>query len=275
MRIDERIERQYAELSPQEQRAADTLLDRLGDLAVYNAAELARLSGVSKATMSRLFRHLGFQDFNEVKDHTRSIRSSGMPLGRQSSDDDLSAHLKQEQDNLRRLIESLDPDKLAMASAKLAAAGTVLLLGFRNSFPVALHLRQQLLQCRPAVSLAPQPGQSLGEELAGLGARDAIVLFGFRRRPAEFSKVLRTASATGATTILIGDPSARGIAAEATLWIECPVEGSNAFDNYAAAMSLVSVLANGVLMALGRAGRERVREVAGFFEELGEIEVAR
>ena len=150
MRIDERIERHYAELSPQEQKAADTLLDRLGDLAVYNAAELARLSGVSKATMSRLFRRLGFEDFNEVKEHTRSIRSSGMPLGPQSSDGGLAAHLGQEQENLRRLAESLDEDKLSAASGKLAGAGTVLLLGFRNSFPVALHFRQQLLQCRPA-----------------------------------------------------------------------------------------------------------------------------
>lgn len=272
MRIDERIERHYAELSPQEQKAADTLLDRLGDLAVYNAAELARLSGVSKATMSRLFRRLGFEDFNEVKEHTRSIRSSGMPLGPQSSDGGLAAHFGQEQENLRRLAESLDEDKLSEASGKLAGAGTVLLLGFRNSFPVALHFRQQLLQCRPAVAVAPQPGQSIGEELAGLGTGDAVVLFGFRRRPAGFRKVLQAASATGATTVLIGDPSARRLAADATLWLECPVDGAQAFDSYAAAMSLVSVLANGVLIASGRPGRERVREVTAQFDALGEIE---
>lgn len=272
MRIDERIERHYAELSPQEQKAADTLLDRLGDLATYNAAELARLSGVSKATMSRLFRRLGFEDFNEVKEHTRSIRSSGMPLGPQSSDDGLAAHLGQEQENLRRLAESFDEDKLSGASSALASAGTVLLLGFRNSYPVALHLRQQLLQCRKGVAVAPQPGQSLGEELAGLGSGDAVVLFGFRRRPAEFRKVLQAASATGAAIILIGDPSARRLAADATLWFECPLDGAHAFDSYAAAMSLVTVLANGVLLVLGRAGRERVREVTGLFDSLGEIE---
>lgn len=272
MRIDERIEQHYAELSPQEQKAADTLLDRLGDLATYNAAELARLSGVSKATMSRLFRRLGFEDFNEVKEHTRSIRSGGMPLGPQSSDGGLAAHLGQEQENLRRLAESFDEAKLSAASSTLASAGTVLLLGFRNSYPVALHLRQQLLQCRKGVAVAPQPGQSLGEEVAGLGSGDAVVLFGFRRRPAEFRKVLQAASATGAATILIGDPSARRLAADATHWFECPVDGAHAFDSYAAAMSLVSVLANGVLLVLGRAGRERVRAVAGLFDSLGEIE---
>ena len=273
MRIDERIERHYAELSPQEQKAADTILDRLGDLAVYNAAELARLSGVSKATMSRLFRRLGFEDFNEVKEHTRSIRSSGMPLGPQSSDGGLAAHLGQEQENLRRLAESLDEDKLAVASSTLAQAKTVVLLGFRNSYPVALHFRQQLLQCRTAVSVAPQPGQTLGEELAGLGSGDAVVLFGFRRRPAEFRKLLQAASATGAATILIADPSARRLSADATLWLGCPVDGAHAFDSYAAAMSLAGILANSVLIELGRTGRERVREVTAMFDTLGEIEI--
>ncbi|MBT2533030.1 MurR/RpiR family transcriptional regulator [Arthrobacter sp. ISL-48] len=272
MRIDERIGQHYPELSPQEQKAADTLLDRLGDLATYNAAELASLSGVSKATMSRLFRRLGFADFNEVKEHTRNIRSSGMPLGSQSIDASLASHMDREMENIRRLFELLDDPRLAAATERIADADRVLLIGYRNSFPVALHLRQQLLQCRNHVNLAPQPGQSLGEELAGLGKGDAVVLFGFRRRPAEFHRVLKTAASTGAATILIADSSARRLAADTTIWIECPVDGPQALDSYATAMSLVSVLANGVLTLLGRGGRERVRRVAGMFDSLGEIE---
>ncbi|GAA5189191.1 MurR/RpiR family transcriptional regulator [Arthrobacter gyeryongensis] len=272
MRIDERIEQHYSELGPQEQKAADTLLDRLGDLAVYNAAELAQLSGVSKATMSRLFRRLGFADFNEVKEHTRSLRSSGVPLARQEGDGGLPLHLAQEQQNLDRLFDTLDDDRLLNVAQQLAEARNVLLIGFRNSFPVALHLRQQLLQCRSSVSLAPQPGQSVGEELAGLDGNDVVVLLGFRRRPDRFQHVLKAATSTGASTILIGDPSARWLASDASLWIECPVEGSAAFDSYAAAMSLMSVIANGVLAAKGRSGRDRVREITGVFDALEEIE---
>ena len=272
MRIDERIEQHYPELSPQEQKAADTLLDRLGDLATYNAAELASLSGVSKATMSRLFRRLGFADFNEVKEHTRNIRSSGMPLGSQSADGSLVGHMDRELENIRRLFGLLDQSRLAAATEKMAAADTVLLIGYRNSFPVALHLRQQLLQCRDQVNLAPQPGQSIGEELAGLGKNDAVVLFGFRRRPAEFHQLLQAAASTGAATIFVADSSARRLAADVDIWIECPVDGAQAFDSYASAMSLVSILANRVLTSLGRAGRERVRKVAGIFDSLGEIE---
>ncbi|MCA4135010.1 MurR/RpiR family transcriptional regulator [Arthrobacter sp. M4] len=272
MRIDERIEKHYPELGPQERKAADTILDRLGDLAVYNAAELARLSGVSKATVSRLFRRLGFTDFSEVKEHTRALRSSGVPLATGESDGGLAAHAALEQQNLQRLFGTFDDDRLAEAARLLAGAGRILLVGFRNSFPLALHLRQQLLQCRGGVGLAPQPGQSVGEELAGLGPGDAVLILGFRRRPEGFAKVLKAAAGTEAATILIGDASARRLAGNATVWIECPVESGGAFDSYAAAMSLMSALANGVLAARGRPGSKRISEVTGLYDAIGEIE---
>jgi DNA-binding MurR/RpiR family transcriptional regulator len=272
MRIDERIEQHYQELGPQEQIAADTILNHLGDLAVYNAAELARLSGVSKATVSRLFRRLGFADFHEVKEHTRALRSSDVPLATSDSDGGLPTHAALEQQNLRRLFETIDEARLGEVAKLIAGAERVLLIGFRNSFPLALHLRQQLLQCRDGVGLAPQPGQSVGEELAGLGPADVVVLLGFRRRPEDFSKVLKSAAGTGAATVLIGDASARRIAADARVWMECPVEASGAFDSYAAAMSLMSVLANGVLAARGRPGTKRISEITRLFDSLGEIE---
>src|SRR5205085_8185173 len=105
---------------------ADTLLDRLGDLAVYNAAELAKLSGVSKATISRLFRHLGFADFNEVKEHTRRLRSSGVPLATQEPDGGLPLHLALEKQNLDRLFETLDEGRLLEVARQLAEARSVL-----------------------------------------------------------------------------------------------------------------------------------------------------
>ena len=59
-RFDERLRRDYPQLTPQEQRVADFIFDHYDDLIGYNSAELARLSGVSKATVSRLFKRLGY-----------------------------------------------------------------------------------------------------------------------------------------------------------------------------------------------------------------------
>ena len=80
VRIDARIDAKYAELTPQERRICDFLLEHLGDLAVFSAADISRETGVSKATVSRLFRKLDFADFREVKEHTRAMRRAGTPL---------------------------------------------------------------------------------------------------------------------------------------------------------------------------------------------------
>lgn len=272
-RIDERIAERYADLSPQERRAADVLLAHLDDLAIYRAAELADLAGVSKATMSRLFRHLGFDDFGEVREHLRGMRSQGVPVTIEGAPS-LVSHLEHEIANLQSAMSRLDETRLDTAAQLIAVAGRVVVLGLRNSYPVALHLRQQLSQARPAVALAPQPGQSLSEELLGLTAADAAVVVGFRRRPDHLDDLLGLLHAAGTPVVLIADPTARALATRSTVWLECPLTTASAFDSYAAAMSVVAVLADRVLERVGRPGEERVTAIDASYRALREIETS-
>jgi DNA-binding MurR/RpiR family transcriptional regulator len=205
-----RIDSGYSQLTRQEQRAADFILDHLDDLAVYSATEIAGSSGVSKATVSRLFRRLGFADAQEVREQARALRTGGVPIGASlGASGDLAAHLASERANLDRLLAALGDGALTGAAAMLAGAREVVVIGFRNSYPVALHLRQQLAQARPAVRIAPAPGQSVGEEIAGLSSRDVVVLVGFRRRPRGFASVLAALEARGVPVVLVVDPSWR------------------------------------------------------------------
>ena len=271
LRIEERIAATRMDLSPQERKAAATLLEHLDDLATYRAAELAQLAGVSKATMSRLFRSLGFADFDEVREHLRTLRTStGEPRSRDGGGwGDLPTHLAREAEVVRRAVEHpVVPQVVAL----LAAARRVTVVGWRNSHPVALHLRQQLAHARGDVRLAPLPGQVVGEELADVGPGDAVVVVGFRRRPAGFGDVLREAAASGADVVLVADPTAIEHARTATLWLEWPGSSALAFDSYAAAMSLVSVLADGVLATLGDPAQQRVRAISRAYERMAEVE---
>ncbi|WP_082499293.1 MurR/RpiR family transcriptional regulator [Rathayibacter sp. Leaf294] len=273
--IGHRIDASYASLSRQEQRAADFILDHLGDLAIYTATELAQNSGVSKATVSRLFRRLGFTNSQEVREHARALRSSGVPVGPASAGepgDALAAHLDTERANLLRLATTLSGGRLERAVGLLAEAREVVVIGMRNSYPVALHLRQQLAQARARVRIAPQPGQSLGEELAGLDAQDVVVLVGFRRRPASFEALVDVLSAHGVPVVLLADPQARRFADRVSVWLECPVDSDAAFDSYAAAMSTAALLASGVLGAAPRDSRERIAGISTVYSELSEIE---
>ncbi|MCJ0700601.1 MurR/RpiR family transcriptional regulator [Frigoribacterium faeni] len=267
--IRDRIDSGYGALSPSEQRAADFILDHLDDLAVYTATEIAEQSGVSKATVSRLFRRLGFTDAQEVRDQARASRSRGVPVGSASASSDLVRHAAAEHRNLQRMLDGLADGRLERAATLIAGARRVVVAGFRNSYPVASHLRQQLVQARDDVRLAPQPGQSVGEELAGLGERDVVVLVGFRRRPAGFAGLVSALGRQGVPVVLIGDVTAR---APGALRLECPVDSESPFDSYAAAMSLAALLASAVLAEHPRAGRTRVGQITSLYSDLAELE---
>lgn len=170
--IDERLRGHYTQLTLQEQRVADFIFAHFDDLISYNSAELARLSGVSKATVSRLFKRLGYGSYREMREEVRALRQSGMPLtdNRDAVQGNtlLARHYKQEMANLAHWVNQLDSQQLTDVIDAMAQAPRILLLGLRNSYPVALHLRQQLLQVRQQVHVIPQAGQTLAEELRTL-----------------------------------------------------------------------------------------------------------
>jgi DNA-binding MurR/RpiR family transcriptional regulator len=274
--IGRRIDSTYKDLSRQEQRVADFILDHLDELAVYSATELARHSEVSKATVSRLFRRLGYASFQEVHEHARTLRTHGVPPDPARTTSAVAPpwadQLRQEQLNTTKMVAALSDGRLEQVTLLLARAREVLVVGQRNSYPLALHLRQQLIQSRERVRLAPQPGQSLGEDLAGLAPRDAVVLIGFRRRPASFERQLAAVTAMHVPCILIADGSARRYADRVTHWLECPVDSASALDSYAAAMSLLHLLATGVLGRHLRSGRSRIPSLNPIYAELDELE---
>lgn len=264
----ERIDEAYLELTPQEQRAADFMRVHLADLAVYNATEVARLSGVSKATVSRLYRRLGFESADDLREHVRALRAAGTPIPSEATAAH-ATHLEQEVANLRAALIGID---LEPAAQTVSRAGRVLVMGFRNSYPMALHLRQQLVQARPAVEILPPPGQSVGEEIPGLLETDVVCLVGFRRRPESFGRLVAAIADSPAQLVLFTDPSGRKYARLADHHIECPLDTVSAFDSYAAPASIIGLLASMVLAQNLRDGGRRIAAINAVYREIDELE---
>jgi len=274
--LDTRLRECYNELSPQEQRVASFIMDHFDDLMSYNSAELARLSGVSKATVSRLFKRLGYDRFKEMRDEVRTLRQSGMPLTENrdavQGNTLLARHFKQEMANLTQWVNALDAVQFADVVQALGAAQRVFILGLRNSAPVALHLRHQLMQIRGQVSLMPQPGQTLAEELVDITPQDVVVVVAFRRRPRVIRPVLEALHKQGVPTVAISEPQAAGITTLARWHFGLPLDSVSAFDSYSSAMSLVNLLANALLHSALTEGRQRIHNIASLYTELDELE---
>ncbi|MCA6925293.1 MurR/RpiR family transcriptional regulator [Pectobacterium versatile] len=276
MQIDERLRDRYGELSPQEQRVADFIFDHFDDLISYNSAELARLSGVSKATVSRLFKRLGYPSYRDMRDELRTLRQSGMPLADNrdavQGNTLLARHYKQEMANLTQWINQIDPVQFGAVIQALMQAQRLCLIGLRNSYPVALHLRQQLLQIRQQVTLLTQPGQTLSEELVDLTEQDVVIVVAFRRRPRLIQPLLGQLQKRGVPVLLLCEPQASTLMSLATWSLCVPLDSVSAFDSYSSAMSLVNVISNALLHEMLRDGRQRIHQIVDLYGELDELE---
>ena len=94
----------------------------------------------------------------------------------------------------------------------------------------------------------------------------------FRRRPDNVEGLLRLLRESGTPTILLADPSARTLAADAAVWLQCPLATDLAFDSYAVAMSVVALLADRVVDLTGRPGQQRATDIDASYRSLREIE---
>ena len=275
-----RIDRAVDRLSPAERVVAEHLREQPDDVVLYSSAELARRTGVSKATVSRLLRSLGWDGAQHARAEVLAERARGVPVGRPlaaaesapTATPGSGSGSGSGSDRLLAVVEGLDGDRRAAIVTAIVDARRIVVLGFRNSFPVALHLREQLTQVRPAVTLAPLPGQTLAEELVDLDSDDLVIAIGFRRRPAFFGALLDRLRAAPVPVLAIVDPSgARHLAGHA-FGLSVPITGAGAFDSYEIAMALVAQISSAVQDALGERGRARARAIAELYRDLGEVE---
>lgn len=274
--LDERLKGQYATLSPQEQRVADFIFDHFDDLISYNSAELAKLSGVSKATVSRLFKRLGYEKYKDMRDELRTLRQSGMPLADNrdavQGNTLLARHYKQEMANLTQWVSTLDAEQFADTINNMVYARRIIVIGMRNSWPVALHLRQQLLQARGQVLVLPQPGQSLSEELVDLTTDDLVVVIAFRRRSRIIRPLLQQLQQREIPVLLMCEPQAYSLFPLARWRLCTPLDSVSAYDSYAAVNSQINLLANAFLHETLDKGRPRIQEIATLYQNLDELE---
>lgn len=283
--LEARIHAHYEELPPAEKRLGDLLLGFPGDIATYSAGELAEAAGTSRAAASRFFQRLGYKDFNEVRLQVREAKRWGSPvylssasrLDRPGADtlmpsQSVADHLDQEINNLTRTLEAIRPEALRDVVDTMAEARRVHVVGFRNSRMLALYLQRQLLLMRSDVSLLPQSGQTLGEDLVDVGERDVLVMIGMRRRVEAVTRIMEIARDQGAKILLITDPSATQTARLATWTLTCQVRSPSLLDSYATAMSVLNLLCSLLFQRAMKEGFERLRRVETLHEELDELD---
>lgn len=265
--LTERITQHYPKLTESSRRVADYLQLNSEKILMLSTAEIAEVCSVSKASVSRFIRQLGYPDHQALRNELMAERDSGVPLLTTDIDNSI---FQQELKSLEQLEAQLNEMDLSALIAEISRAKRVKIIGYRNSYPVAMHFRQQLMQCRQSVDLLPLPGQSLGEELIDIEAEDLVIVIGIRRRMSNFATLLKQLA--GLPVLLITDQSGQKYSGDVSQILTCHMNNSTPLDSYAVPMSLVSYLVNQVYRYLDNEASLRSKKISNHYSLLGELE---
>jgi DNA-binding MurR/RpiR family transcriptional regulator len=280
IRLSLRIQECFDRLSPAERKLARLILERKDDILTRSATEMAQAADVSKATAARLFRSLGYADFNEVRAQSREERNrtepyryslasrAASPLGKS-----IGAHLELEIANLTRTFEELSSERLSQAAGLIKEAPRVWFLGLGAEEGMARLGRLLLSRLRHDVMQVGMNQASWAEDLAMMGPRDALVAIAVKPRPRILRPVLDYARTTRVNIIMLTDQmSALWAQKYASSVLACHVAGHGLGPSYTAMASAMRLLAVAYAERAGERAAERLELIAEIHEELDDTE---
>lgn len=262
-----RITEHYSSLSDGNRRIADFLQVNPEKILMQSTSEIAEACQVSKTSVSRFIRKLGYEDHVALRNELMSERDKGNPVITGELHD---TGFSKDAAALEKLWSQLAEGNSDAIIEKLATAKRIKIIGYRNSYPLAMHFRQQLAQCRKHVELLPLPGQTIGEDLASVDEDDFVIVFGIRRRVANFKQIVEFLKPYDC--LLITDQSGQKYASDVQQVLVCYMNNELPLDSYAVPMSLISYLVNETFLGLKEHASNLSQTISSNYRQLGELE---
>lgn len=275
--IDERIEALTETLPHSERKLAELLTARQVLLATHSATELAALAGSSKAAVTRFIQRIGYQSFADARRDAREAQCWGSPAFQFApdlsgvSEEAFGNHLQRDLENMTRTFERLNPKTVDRAIDRIVHARRIAVIGYRNSQTLAQYLARQLVLLKEHVSLLPQAGQTIGEDLSGFSSEDMMIVLAFRRRVPIVDQIVRHARQINMPVLVLTDAATPSNELTGDWRIVCETHGSAQFDSYAAPMSVLNLLVSTVALRPEIVNNNRLRQAERLHTAFNEL----
>lgn len=248
-------------LSPELLRAARWLEQHPGEVAMHSMRECARRAELAPATLTRLAHALGYEGFDELKQHFQQEFTS---------DAAYAARARTLQDNSRKEVdwlEALNQAQLAnvasarslnaraqfeQAASAMLQARTVHFLGMRASYGLAFHLHYSYGLVAPNGVLVQDLGGTVADQLVRMRPQDVLVLVSLAPYTRQTVLAAEQAAGQGVKVVALTDSALSPLARAATHRLLFGAESSSYFQSMVGAMAVAEALTAAVAVRGGR-----------------------
>lgn len=280
--IEELITGRFAELTPKIQAAARRVLDNPKDIALRSMRSVAAEAGLQPASMLRLARELGFENYEAFRTvyvdwlsnqdsglvrRAERLRSRARSGGTSETGSDL---LSNELANLEVTLGESNDKAFKLAARALSSAQHVYIVGLRSMYAPAFFLHYVCAAFRSSVTLVSGLGGTFADELRRIGKQDVVIAFSAFPYTAMSVDVVAFARERSATVIAVSDSKVSPVALQASITILAPNGETSLFPSILPATAVAHVL--GQIMIIG-GGEETLVEVANSEAQLQRFKV--
>lgn len=269
--LGEMIHQRTGELTPSERKVARTLFATNLMAGFDTVAELAQRAQVSGPTVVRFATKLGFTGY---PDFQRALRGDlaqriDSPL-RIYARSDQTPHGVRLFDHARDTFTRGIATTMATLPAREFDAVIDLLVDRKRPFWTtggrftqfcAQMLHAHLYQLRPNSHVIEYTPAGRPDGILDLGRRDVLMVFDVRRYQKDTIALAQTASARGATLVLVTDAWLSPIADIADHVLTVDVEAPSPYDSMVPCVALVETLVAAVVARLGGNTKRRIAEL--------------
>lgn len=190
-----------------EQKIAEYIEKNTNTFLFMSIGALAQELGTSEATISRFARHVGYQDFKEMKSGIAQQKSDMGPARKIASTllkdqgFDITRWFAMQQQCLEKTLSQLDLEEFNDAIGQIQQAGRIFIHAKNASASAGELLFFRLRRLGYDVQLIPSGGSEVVEGIAHAGKGDVVIFFSYAKLSRESRFILEYAKQIGFTTI--------------------------------------------------------------------------
>ena len=268
--LSERIIERLEEMTPQVALGARFIVDHPDTMVMSSMREIAGRVGVAPATLLRLARMLGYEDWSGFRDvYVEHFRSSSPHYAEKA--DALSKRqgipalvdevTRAQVTALQHSASANTPESIDAAARLLARASRIFVAAFMSCRAPGLAFTYICRLFRSDVTLLGADGASLVADLADLRSDDAVLSINFLPYAREIHLVASAVARSGAALISIADSRVTPLSQHARSILLFGAESPSFFPSITSAVALVESVAAAMLAHAGDGAVTRVRAV--------------
>lgn len=268
--LSERIIERLPEMPPQLALGARFIVDHPDIMVMSSMREIAGRVGVAPATLLRLARMLGYEDWSDFRDvYVEHFRSSSPHYAERA--DALSKRqgvpavvdevMRAQIASLQHASTANTPESIDAAAKILSRATRIFVAAFMSCRCPGLAFTYICRLFRSNVTLLGTDGASLVADLADLRSDDAVLSINFLPYSREIRLIADAVARSGAALVSIADSRVTPLSQHARSILLFGAESPSFFPSITSAVALVENVAAAMLAHAGDPAVSRVRAV--------------